>query len=538
MTELTFQSRSKEAALGFLRSAVVFDDQPFLTDELAPQIPTAPPDPTLTDIPIIVAPDQEPEEGRLDIDIVVRGFASLGIVCGAIRPQRTRPGDPPDQAILRAAQRADLIVLDWELYRDDGVQALGLIRALASQPARGWLVIAVYTKHQRLGEIADRIEAVIVAARGSAERAGLVVNGSGLSIHILAKPTLDGGGDPSPESVTAGELPARLVEIFAGAAGGLLSNAALRGLAALRDEALGILKSFDSAADAGFLAHRLLLPKPSDSEDHALALLAAELADVLETAGVEDEVSIGAVGSWMASRGFVSDASIPMTKWDRVFKPSTPTGRLQAVLTGLEAGTEGLLANGNPVTLQDHGFRAAAGLFCTPDVEAARANARFTELMLMRSRRATAAPALGLGTILEGDGHVWVSIQPACDCIRIRAATLFPLIPLVPSDERGEFSLVFLDGDVAKYFRPPRKFRDVEMRRFSPDIVRGEIVALRVADDWVFTGEDEVTYRWIGELREQHAQRLARRFADRLSRFGLDEPEWLRLAAGGSKEEA
>jgi hypothetical protein len=338
--------------------------------------------------------------------------------------------------------------------------------------------------------------------------------------------------------VTVEKLPTQLVEMFAEAASGLLSNAALRGLTALRDGAPAVLRAFGPSIDPGFLAHRLLLPRPSDAEDQAVALLAAEFGAMLESAGIEAEVNREAIAAWLNEQGITSDAQITAALWDSVFKPSVGSGRFDAVVSALDVGISASLANGRRFFLQKDGFRsAAADLFTTTGADGALANARFAHLMSIASRYRSDAPALGLGTICEGEDQVWISMQPACDSVRLRGPVDFPTVPLKEVTDDGEFALVVIDRGLPRFFNLPTKFRDVRMRTFQPDSSRGEVVADATDGDWEFKDQGGQSHRWVGMLREQHAQRLVRRFAERLSRLGLEESEWLRRSSRSSGDE-
>lgn len=538
MIQVPFSQRTIDAARDFLRSAVVVDDQPYLEPAQSPAAISGAEDPTIGDLPVAEPPPAEDDElaGQLDVEAVVRAFGSLGIVCAVIKPSKDE--SPPDQVVLNAAAGADLIVLDWELYRDDGARATDLIRSLATRPARGWVVTAIYTKSERLSQIAERVETVVREACGEAFREGLAIRASGIAVHVLAKPTME-RPQIAPETpvVTPEELPTRLVEMFAQAAGGLLSNAALRGLTALRDGTPTVLRAFDRGIDPGYVAHRLLLPRPSDAEDQAVALLAAEFAAMLESAGIEAEVNHAAISSWLDARGIKSDAEITPSLWDAVFTPSASSGRYAAVSAALEHGMTTTSVNGNEMALRKAGFKFAAGLFSESSTDGIAANTRLAHLMSIESRYRSDPPTLGLGTICQGDDRVWVSLQPACDSVRLRAPAGFPLVPLREVTDKEQFALVVVDGGSPRYFTPPTKFRDVQVRSFSPDVDRGEVLATAGEGGWFFRDREEHSYRWVATLREQHAQRLARRFADRLSRLGLEESEWLRLSAPTPSEE-
>lgn len=528
-----FAQRTIDVARGFLRSAVVVDDEPFITPRSQAPPAAEEVDPTIEEIPIVEKPvgtEEDGEEaGQLDVGAVVRSFAKIGIICAVIKPAEA--DDPPDAAVTTAAAASDLVVLDWELYRDDGARALELIRALATRPGRGWIVLAIYTKSERLDQIAERVEGVVREACGSAGRDGLTVRASGIAVQVMAKPTAErterGEG---PAAITPEQLPYRMVEVFADAAGGLLSNAALRGLTALREGALVVLRAFDREIDPGFVAHRLLLQRPTDAEDQAIALLAAEFGALLESAGIEGEVASSAISEWLSQRGIRSDSEIPAALWDRVFTPSAGSGRFEAVAGALENGIAKTTVGGRELKLKAGGFKSAAALFSSTQEAGHASNTRFAHLMSVESRYRADSPGLGLGTILDGDGRVWISLQPACDSVRLTSSAGFPLVPLREVTNADQFALVVVDGS-PRYFTPPTKFREVEVRAFSPDPTRQEVAAADDGGTWTFSDQGGRKYRWLGTLREQHAQRLAKRFADRLSRLGLEESEWLRLSA-------
>jgi hypothetical protein len=50
-------------------------------------------------------------------------------------------------------------------------------------------------------------------------------------------------------------------------------------------------------------------------------------------------------------------------------------------------------------------------------------------------------------------------------------------------------------------------------------------------NDFFFRDIKEQEYKWLGELKPSHAQRLSYYMTASLSRIGLDESEWLRLWA-------
>ncbi len=73
---------------------------------------------------------------------------------------------------------------------------------------------------------------------------------------------------------------------------------------------------------------------------------------------------------------------------------------------------------------------------------------------------------------------------------------------------------------------------DLNLITFAPRPDDNEmIIAMRENTAHYFTDINDARYKWVAELRLEHAQRIANKFAFNLSRIGLDESEWLRLWA-------
>lgn len=516
MTTTAFRERTRAAARQFLRSAVVVDDQLRSrsdegSDATASRAAEPIDDPTVVELPDLESPDQGDDvAGELDADQIVRAFAELGILCAAITPDRAQD---EDTAVSNAIARADLVVLDWDIARDEGSRALGWLRELADRRREGWTIVAIYTQSRRLDQIAERVnETLREAGFAGVESNDLVVRAAGVTVHVIPKKT------DRQDGVTPESLPAHLVDEFVDATSGLLSNAALRGLSALRDATLAILRRFDHALDVGFAAQRVLLTRPADAEDQAVAVIAAEFAAALRDADIESEVGPEALRDWLIGRGRDSDAAITDALWRKVFKTPVAAERFEVLIRRL--------TDGGDLTKNPH--HSAFELF---DPAAESSNARFAHLMAVQSRHETRPPALGLGTVLhevEADRH-WLSIQPTCDSVRLDAPAAFPLLPLTTCNANTS-ELTMLDGETARYFQTPTKFRDLDQRTFAPDDTR-RVRAIADASEWIFTDSGGRRYGWLADLREQHAQRIAARFAARLGRLGLEESEWQRRSS-------
>jgi hypothetical protein len=534
-------------AAGFLRSAVVIDDQ-FVDLEIEVlQPPTTPEaDPTLSDQAPLNPParsplDEVPNAG-LPVEAVTRSFASRGIVCGAFRPSPEIMGDA---AVMAATKNADLVILDWNLYKDGGSRARELITELVKARADEWLVIVVYTFFH--DEPLERIAAKVAeAVRAGTEREAVLedrtVRAAGVTVHVVAK-------EPSHGERGAGVRPDDLadyvINLFARGTEGLLPSVALAGLTAVRSEALAVLRAFNPSMDAAYIGHRLLMYRPDDAEDQLIALLAAEFLDAMRRKRVGEQAEWVAVRRWLEGHGIQSVANVPQEWWDKVFVGGSPPGgdRLDVLLRVLRDGASNLsprlLLNEKKAHL--HATRLFAGLDAAAALES---DTKFAEFMELERDPPNVPPRLGLGTLLHTAAGYCVSLQPACDSIRLTVATGFPLVPLGPAREDLRFDVIVDDKlpdeaepATTKRLVTPSKFGAVQLRMFVPDAGSQAVLAQREGDAWTFSeqpkpgGEPPTAYRYVATLREHQALRLARRFADRLARLGLDESEWARRQA-------
>jgi hypothetical protein len=75
------------------------------------------------------------------------------------------------------------------------------------------------------------------------------------------------------------------------------------------------------------------------------------------------------------------------------------------------------------------------------------------------------------------------------------------------------------------------KPHDLKLITFASRIRDKGMIKARKDDRHYFIDTGRRKYKWVGELRSEHAQRVANEFASNLLRVGLEESEWLRLWA-------
>lgn len=537
-----FPTRTREAIESFLQSVVVLDDLPEMsstdatpTTESVPD-PLTPPDYRQSPEPADSAPDRDPQGVPLRAESVISGFADIGSVCAVLS---AAPGREFRERTVSAAKRADIMVLDWKIQDSVGDEALRVMREVLDDDRYGGRLrlIAIYTGEPNLNEIHQRVrEAADEFYEGHElvdDPASFRMSKGPLHVVVLAKAgVLTRAPAELGREVSESDLASRLTEEFALMAGGLLRNTAITGIAAVRDNAHKILAKFARRLDPGYLAHRLLLPHPPDAEDHAEEALGAEIMSVIEDARPGARANIEAIESWLVSRQSEGvDLSVPLT-----FQ-----GEPNLVDHWLELLDQGITGAANLPEGGRAGLRTrSAEAFTGRQVEADRANHEFAALLSLKTRYPGRRPRLTIGTVLQVEGkddpQYLLCLQPKCDSTRLGDTTGFPLIPLdVVGTGRREALPLMVDKGKGEWehFGIKAAPSDLIVKRFQPDpSPPGEVLASEEPDGdlFYFADVDGVRYRWLAEMKDEHALRVAADVANALSRPGPNDSEWLRQA--------
>lgn len=124
--------------------------------------------------------------------------------------------------------------------------------------------------------------------------------------------------------------------------------------------------------------------------------------------------------------------------------------------------------------------------------------------------------------------------------MRISKKRKFPFLKLKRFDSsiNKKFDLIVRDNSFIELVISYRPY-DSELVEFKPSAAR-VVIPKKVKDDFVFENVPQeklegVTkirvprkFKWLGDLKFAQAQRVANKYAEALSRVGLDESEWLR----------
>ena len=158
---------------------------------------------------------------------------------------------------------------------------------------------------------------------------------------------------------------------------------------------------------------------------------------------------------------------------------------------------------------------------------------RLAWIMSFRTVFNAPAPTLWLGSVVtaeldDKETHL-VCMRPRCDSVRLDDVTSFLFLPLV-QQRKGKEQLVVRVG--MRYLRLQIALDSSGWvrREFEPTSSDRAVTATKdeSCGAFFFTDKCGRRFTWQGELKAEHAHRVAQAFATSLSRVAVDESEWLR----------
>ena len=540
-----------EIVSDFLQSVVIVDDGADFDPSSHQAVVSAPVPPEAAKRsrfpkPRLKAPDHANvgNENILDAKRVVDAFAERGIVCSILRPAE---GEDPAGRTQRVTRRADILVLDWDFYGDNGETARRLLRDVLSDDVRDnrRRLIAIYTAEPDLDEILERVREVLLQPKGRKVRnSGAYALDTGVArVVVFAKPESRIPREKRrvrKQIVAYEELAGVLIDQFSAFMYGLVSNVALKSVAALRANTHQLLKQLGPELDAGYLWHRAVQAYPQDAEQQLVDLISAELRAILDDCDVREAASSRAIRQWLEKRG--------ESDFGKRFG-ETQTRSIADVMELLEFGSAAKTSETEKVVAKFPRMKAKAAhkksdeiaAFADSKAKAARSNEAFAVLASHRTQYSKPQPHLTLGTIISsGTGkkrRYWLCLQPVCDAVRLSSARTFPFLELNAADGGGFQFVLQGRGRTSVRLRIEVKPQNLTMLEFHPKVGNDCVVA-DVRSSQFFFSRGKRRYRWEAELKREHAQRFAERLANEFSRIGLVESEWLRLWGGEKKPES
>ena len=534
-----FMELSTEVAKRFLHTVVFVDDQAIF-EEI--QQPTA-----LTPPKRIAKKEKDSQEGfhrsahTLNTKKVTDEFASKGMICSVLKPNE---GDNTIEYVKQSAKRADVFILDWDINNDSGETAREIINMLISSDDSEYSrlrLIIIYTGEPDIDSISASIKEKITKEFDtdfSSDDNDFAFQKGHLRIAIFAKEEtiVNPGCEERVLSIT--DLPERLSTEFAKITSGLVSNVAIESLSVLRDNTHLFLSNLGSEIDPSYLAHRALLPIPDDAKNLAVDIVASEFHSLLENFEVGDVANINAIDAWFRMKKSENSYSLNGS-WGDIELTCEDICKCQRI--GIEkSGLESRLPKKKRNNFKNNVHNTLTQTFCDEDGDEdfQELDYKFAILTSVKNRYGgDRSPILTLGTILKKESDdsdesekYWLCLQPRCDCARIEDNRNFFFLPLEKVKDDRKFDIVVkIDESNYEKLKINQKIYESTHFEFSSNGGDDKVVRARIDGDlFIFKTTDGLVFRWVSELKNEHAQRIANNFAANISRVGLDESEWLR----------
>ena len=523
-----FELRCGASARQFLLTVVVVDDGAYLaTGEEGVGALTVP-DRRTVGTESVDVPKLTRSRESLDATALVEAFSKMGLICSVIVP---RASSDVQEVVLSAANRADIVVLDWRL-NDGGEITLDVLSSVVQQDRGERLrLIAIYTGSRALVEIgarvAERLESfgLVCTKRGGGTR----LECGSLRIVIYAKTGVTLEADLQDRVVPEGDVAKALVGDFAGMVSGLVPNLALMSLAAVRENTHRLIEKFHSGLDPAYLTQVACLGSPKEAQQHMVAQIASELQAIMGDAAEDDKpMGIEAIKEWLDAE-LGADAGLDCGGGRECTR--------QEILTLFNAGWE----KGKPKALRrKDGFRYLTTGFSKGADTKQELDKELAWIVCCRTVVNAPAPILQMGSVVHvrngREEQFLLCVKPKCDSVRLPARAVFLLLPLV--EPKAHVAQLVLRTNAGEYRRVSvaMGMDDWMLREFDPSEEGGAVVATRdMGGGFYFVDSEKVEFHWLGELREEFAQQVAQRFAAELARIPVNNSEWLRREEGGAE---
>lgn len=513
---------SKSAAKRYLQNVIVIDDEAdFKSEGVA--------------------------KHRLDVRTLVESFATQGIICSTLAPQ---PEDSLRANRKKTVQRyaglalaADIILLDWQMTQTSKIKdKASLCKAIIQkiiQDDPSCLhprLIVVYTGEDT-SLLPSQLEPVLkkaVCAQASITHEDNVFRVNRLRIVFLQKSPVSSlsqdaqGLMPQPEQsntiVRFEDLPERIIKEFSALVDGALPAAMFNAVATIRENLSGLLSSFSSEMDEGFVQHLILTGAPSDGAAFLLDILKSNLFEPVERhAFLQHITDKDFLSAWRETYPEVFDSyGLKVEDFEDILWPER-FGRPR-------------LSKSKVKKLQKNVSEKASA-----------AIRHFSRLCTVRRDALTdvtfkALPDcyLEYGTVVEREEKFYICLLPKCDGVRLNSgeSIMVPLLKLkLCSSGESEHFCLYDQGEYKSFYTPKKRFwTEIELVPFKAEEGCDCIKAMPEKKKFVFISSSvrrgsrgkPDKYRWVAHLRDSFMLALHQKVFGNMSRIGTDQFEWNR----------
>lgn len=465
---------------------------------------------------------------------LTNAFLAKGIHCSLFEVENDEDSLDPLKSILK---KSDVVILDWQMHQDDGRKARELLLSViknSQQPELRLYIIFTNDKKQYNNLLSQTILPELMKAGvidEIPEDIECVFKFGHSKIVVLEKEN----GEKSETTVSDEELPDRIIEEFAEITSGLVSNTVLKSISVVRRNTHSLLAAFNKNLDAAYLAHRAMLSTPEDSESLLKSTIVDSFDSLLTYSQIHTACNIDQIEKWIDENDFPKE--VPHIYIGKGGNKLDIEINKENKKKWLKAGWKKLIQDqpGNQITENQYeSFEKDGPLFTVANssfvFEGNTASQDFAILTHHKSNFTTPSytPFLTLGVVVQNDDDYFLCIQQKCDSVRIEENETRNFL-FLPLTQKGNFPIIFknVNGEYLVKKASLNKCHHLSLIKFG-QTKNGIVEALKEEGGFYFESFDHAKFKWILDLKDSHAQRIANKFAAELSRVGLDESEWLR----------
>lgn len=239
----------------------------------------------------------------LDTFSLTNAFFEEGIVAGIYQPKIENDQSPKMFALkaISVCEKADIIILDWILKGRNSEYSKEIVKEiLHDDHMNGGRVraIVIYTGESNLNNLRDELFSYL--NNDELEKSdNYEIRSRNIIISFYNK-NHDGYDFAPDRTIAEAEIPREALNCFSILVNGLVPVFAMKSAASIRKNTGRIISRFGKNLDTAYLAHRVLLPEPEDSEVFMLENFVSYMRNILAISRV-DNFSLGAesIDGWI-----------------------------------------------------------------------------------------------------------------------------------------------------------------------------------------------------------------------------------------------
>ena len=485
---------------------------------------------------------REERSHSLEALTITDAFYNSGIIAGLYQPRLTDQNEEEfANSIEKVALAADVIILDWLLKDGNSNYSKALVKKVLDTDKNSggrMRTIIIYTGTPNLNKIIDELVIYLKLDHSAIHPTDYKIVFDNLLISFYNKSNSNG---VLGREVAGEDLPSIVITEFASLIDGIVPAFAVKATSEIRKNTGFLLTKFDSHLDAGYLAHRALLPKPEDAELFLLENFVSYLRNMLSISKVDhNTLNYEVLGKWVDNNYNNLFKTIDISGTSLTFSADDIKSILKC---GYNDKEDGLYK----VINERAGSKSKASKFLKNNladitdifgIDKGRAVESSKTLSVLNLFRRTFLdirgdlPYLTQGSLLQkqGSDEYLICVTPKCDTARVIGNRMFSFAKLKVKTHDSLYDLITPAIDRSNtfvYLETNTKFYDMSHIEFNANS-SSRILPVISDELIIFTSNLNDKYIWIGDLEDLDIQSRVSKIVGNLNRVGTDEVEWLR----------